>query len=98
MCNANFEVRSFRGCTTLWTIVLLVMAGCSSQMQLMRTPNIYTQPDVKPFAEVPPALQNDHVDVLYLTDRAPDNAPTEPLKYGYHRSRSVAFGVAQVQI
>ena len=83
----------------LSAVVLLVLAGCGGRpYQLMPTPNIYATGQRDPFPDVPPALQNNRVDVLYLTDRAlePGSTPEHPT-YGYKRSRSVAFGVAEVQ-
>src|SRR3954470_18394914 len=83
----------------LLTVGLLILTGCSSsETLLMPTPNIYAQPDAKPFAEVPPALQSNKVDVLYLTDRQAEKSKTDSAKYGFKRSRSVAFGVSEVEI
>src|SRR4051812_20200472 len=82
------------------TLCLLVLTGCSGTPEtlLMSTPNIYANPEAKPFAAVPPALQNNKVDVLYLTDREAEKSETDSVKYGYKRSRSVAFGVSTVEI
>jgi esterase/lipase superfamily enzyme len=64
----------------------------------MPTPNIYAASTENPFADVPAPLQSTHVDVLYYTDRQLDNNdPAHPI-YGYQRSRSSAFGLAQVDI
>jgi esterase/lipase superfamily enzyme len=64
----------------------------------MPTPNVYASGRREPFPDVPPELRNNHAEVLYITDRAPEpgSTPGNP-KYGYKRSRSVAFGVADVQ-
>jgi esterase/lipase superfamily enzyme len=83
---------------TLVVATFLVSAGCDSTSKLMPTPTIYTLGDVDPFPDVPPALQNNKVEVVYVTDRALENDSTGKLKYGYKRSRSVAYGVAEVQI
>ncbi len=72
--------------------------GCSSKTYLMPTPNAYTHPDWNPFADVPPALQGDEVQVLYVTDRAPEKESPGHTEYGYDRSRSAAFGEAVVRI
>src|SRR5205814_1116098 len=88
-----------RAIAFLLTLGLLIVGGCSSgETLLMPTPNIYAQPDAKPFAEVPPALQSNQVDVLYLTDREAEKSATDSAKYGFKRSRSVAFGVSTVEI
>jgi esterase/lipase superfamily enzyme len=82
-------------------LLAVLLGGCQSTFWLMPTPNLYTRGDVDPFPNVPPELQNNHVEVLYLTDRKPeppkDPKDTSP-NYGYKRSRSVAFGVADVEI
>jgi esterase/lipase superfamily enzyme len=77
---------------------LVACSGCASKTYLMPTPNAYTHPDWNPFAEVPPALQGDKVSVLYVTDRVPEKETPDHWQYGYHRSRSAAFGEAVVQI
>jgi esterase/lipase superfamily enzyme len=73
--------------------------GCGSgPMQMMPTPNLYVGGDVDPFTEVPPELQNNKAEVIYLTDRVIDLNPKEPNNpYGFGRSRSVAYGVSQVE-
>ena len=72
--------------------------GCSTTMPLMPTPNLYARGDFNPYADVPPALQNNHVDVLYITDRAQEGMSETGAKYGFRRSRSVSFGISQVEI
>ena len=53
--------------------------GCSNEATLMPTPNLYRHADVNPFAEVPPTLQTNTADVLYLTDREPEKPePGQP--------------------
>src|SRR5688572_2989472 len=72
--------------------------GCAKPPQLMPTPNVYARGDVDPFLDAPPELQNDRAEVLYVTDRAMEpSATVSARKYGYGRSRSVAFGISQVQ-
>lgn len=81
----------------LLAVVAIGGAGCSKTPQLMPTPHLYARGDVNPFADVPPALQNNRVEVLYLTDRVPEgDSPNWP-KYGTKRSRSVAVGISEVQ-
>lgn len=90
--------------TNLYAALLLltgasVGTGCSSAPQLMPTPNLYAHDHREPFVDVPPDLQNNKVDVLYLTDRTPLQESTPDKRaYGYGRSRSVAFGVSTVEI
>src|ERR1700749_380870 len=75
----------------------LAIIGCVARPQLMPTPNLYAWGNFDPFAKVPPVLQNNRVEVLYYTDRVPEGPPNDP-KYGYKRSRSAAFGHAQLHI
>ncbi|MCE9620578.1 MAG: alpha/beta hydrolase [Planctomycetes bacterium] len=98
----TLKVRSsarFVAPATAAVLVLVALAGCSNKIQLMPTPNLYLAGDVDPFPNVPPEFQNNKVDVLYFTDRAPEIDPdsVNGRKYGYVRSRSVAFGVSQVE-
>jgi esterase/lipase superfamily enzyme len=95
----SVEFNPARAMGFVLSVALLMVGGCSSsETLLMPTPHIYAQPDVKPFADVPPNLQSNQVEVLYLTDREPENSPTEPPRYGFKRSRSVAFGVSHLEI
>jgi esterase/lipase superfamily enzyme len=77
----------------------LIAAACNDDPPLMDTPKIYTREGAAPFAQVPPDLQNNKVQVIYLTDRAweKDSTTGAPI-YGIKRSRSVAFGICEVQI
>ena len=68
--------------------IVLAIAGCG--MGLMPTPNIYVDGAYGLYDDLDPALRSSTIDLLYATDRAPivdDGA----LRYGYQRSRSVAF-------
>jgi esterase/lipase superfamily enzyme len=84
----------------------LALGGCGGKKlpQLMPTPNVYTHPEFNPFADVPQSLQGNKVEVLYVTDRMPEkdkdgNEPSpQDMHYGRGRSRSAAFGVAELQI
>jgi esterase/lipase superfamily enzyme len=77
-------------------LLLAAVSGCSNAVELMPTPNLYANGYVEPFPNVPAEFQNNRVDVLYLTDRLPEAKDAES-PYGYGRSRSVAFGVSEVQ-
>jgi esterase/lipase superfamily enzyme len=86
-----------RGALLGW-FVLLLAAGCGGSTPLMPTPNIYARGLAEPFENVPPALQSDTVDVLYMTDRKPEpGSKPANAKYGIKRSRSVAYGIATVR-
>lgn len=79
---------------TLTAVTLLV--GC--QQQLMPTPNLYAKSKEDPFANVAPSLRNNRVEMLYATDRLPAPNRQGRLRYGYERSKSLAFGVCTVEI
>jgi esterase/lipase superfamily enzyme len=91
-----------RGTGLLFLVVLIAACGgsggCGGPTQLMATPNLYAHGGVPPFADVPPELRNNRVEVLYLTDRAPAEKPSPAgAAYSHKRSRSVAFGACEVQ-
>src|SRR4051794_17529213 len=77
----------------------LLLAGGSGKEEMMHTPNLYSMGLREPFTNVPPALQNNKVEVMYLTDRKPEPDSTpEHAKYGYGRSRSLAMGVSTIEL
>jgi esterase/lipase superfamily enzyme len=79
-------------------LLALVLGGCSSTQQLMPTPNIYTDGDGYPESSVAPVLRRNEVDLLFVTDRAPETNADGMLEYGTGRSASVGFGSAIVEI
>jgi esterase/lipase superfamily enzyme len=82
-------------------LLLVVLAGCDPGRSLMPTPNLYLDPEIDPFADVPPALQGNAIDLLYVTDREPidDSRRDWPyLRHGYGRSYSMAFGSCIVEL
>jgi esterase/lipase superfamily enzyme len=82
----------------VWPLLAIFLgAGCATP-SLMPTPNLYSRTSDNPFADVPPAFRTNRVDVLYLTDRAPDGDPAKDPKYGLRRSLSLAFGMTTVCI
>ncbi len=74
-----------------------LLAACAAEDHLMPTPNLYSTGLQNPFPNVPPEFRTNTVDVLYLTDRVPLNDSPDHREYGYGRSRSMAFGISQVQ-
>jgi esterase/lipase superfamily enzyme len=82
---------------TLLLVVLCLLAGCK-QRELIETPNLYLEPDLYPFADVPSPLQTNTVDILYATDRKREGDEDDPVQYGYRRSYSVACGSLVVEI
>lgn len=84
---------------TLVFIAALVLGGCSGKEEMMPTPNVYAKGYRKLFTDVPPELQNNKVEVLYLTDRKPEKDSTpDNTKYGFGRSRSLAMGVSTIEL
>jgi len=82
---------------SLLTITLVfILSGC--QTKLMKTPNLYLNSKTNPFANVAQQFRNNKVDVLYVTDRKPTNDKDQPLKYGFGRSASIAYGSCLVEI
>jgi esterase/lipase superfamily enzyme len=88
-----------------WQFALLAAAllitGCASKpRQLMPTPVLYQEPSAIPVVAQPEGdrFGSTDVDLLYITDRAPETSPESALPYGETRSASIAFGSARVQI
>jgi uncharacterized lipoprotein len=60
----------------------LLLAGCSSTPKLMPTPNIYADGGGYPESSVPSGLKSNKVDLLFVTDRAPEMTVDGTLEYG----------------
>lgn len=78
--------------------VAFVLVGCSSTPRLMPTPNIYLESGKYPESGVPLSLRSNKVNLLYVTDRAPETSDDGTLVYGSGRSASLGFGSAIVEI
>ncbi|MCU0836780.1 MAG: alpha/beta hydrolase [Chromatiaceae bacterium] len=89
---------------TVTVLAAGLVAGCASgPRQLMPTPTLYQLPDGQPvFERAKDAQRTSNVDLLYITDRAPqteaETAENGPLPYGQGRARRIAFGSAVVQV
>jgi esterase/lipase superfamily enzyme len=79
---------------------VLLQIGCAANVrELMPTPALFHLPTARAiFDEVPVKRRTDYIDLLYITDRAPDTNPDAELPYGQERARSVGFGSAQVAL
>jgi esterase/lipase superfamily enzyme len=64
----------------------------------MPTPNIYAYGGNYPESSVPPGLKSNEVNLLFVTDRAPETTAEGTLEYGAGRSASTGFGSAIVEI
>jgi esterase/lipase superfamily enzyme len=75
----------------------ILIAGCAGRSALMPTPSIYL---AEGYSEdhIDPTLRNRSVDLVYVTDRAPDTDKSGSLKYGVVRSASMALGIAYVEL
>jgi len=73
--------------------------GCASTRPLMPTPALYRdQGEEALFRNTPAARRTPDVELLYITDRAPETEPGSPLSYGQERAHSVAYGSAVVEL
>ena len=75
----------------LCLLTVLFLAGCGAASRpLMPTPNVYAEAQVELFEELPDAFESTLVEMLYVTDRAPETDEDGNLFYGYRRSNSLA--------
>ncbi len=96
--NQTLNFRNVRILATLF-LMMLFLAGCAGPRPLMPVPNLYIGEDAPElFTALPSELQDNRIDLLYVTDRVPETDDDGALTYGYGRSRSVAFGSAIVTI
>lgn len=79
-------------------LCVTMLVGCATKVrELMPTPALFHLPTAQTiFEEVPPERRTDYVDLLYVTDRAPDTSPDAELPYGQERARTTRFGSAQI--
>jgi esterase/lipase superfamily enzyme len=88
------------GAVLLCILGATLQIGCATKVrELMPTPTVFHLPAALAiFDDVPVERRTDHVDLLYITDRAPDKSPDAELPYGQERARSIRFGSAQVEL
>ncbi len=77
---------------------VLLIAGCAESRQLMPTPNIYTDEKATLFEALPEEYTGTQVELIYVTDRAPETDEAGNLRYGYNRSNSLAVGTTVVNL
>ena len=75
--------------------VLVTLSACSGKEPLPKS--VYEGHDGISYEELPPALQSMNVDLMYVTDRAPETDEDGNLRYGIGRSQSLAFGSVVVK-
>ena len=86
----------FRG--TLIAVLVSLVAGCATSRPLMPTPGVYADQEGAYFADVPPSLRTPEVDLMFVTDRQPEEDESGRLQYGFQRSESKAFGSVKVNL
>ena len=77
---------------------VLLIAGCAESRNLMPTPNLYTDETVTLFEALPAEYTSPLVELIYVTDRAPETDEAGNLRYGYNRSNSLAVGTTVVNL
>ena len=82
----------------------MTLAGCCCGPNLvpgpslMPTPNLCADAADNPFADVPLPFRTSTVDIVYVTDRVPESDSAQDPRYGFRRSKSLAFGMTRVSI
>ena len=71
---------------------LTVVAGCTESRKLMPTPSLYSDETAPLFGELAPEFTSTEVELIYVTDRAPETDEAGNLTYGFDRSNSHRFG------
>lgn len=79
-------------------VSMILLVGCTTSRPLMPTPSVYTDKTGNYFEDIPAPLRTPGVDVLFATDRIPEEDESGDLRYGYQRSGSLAFGKVQVNL
>lgn len=75
-----------------------VATGCARTVDsLSRAPNLYSEYNFYPAAEVPEALRTVTPDLYYVTDRRAVDAPGVWPRYGHERSDAMVFGASSVR-
>ena len=77
---------------------VLLIAGCAESRQLMPTPSLYTDETATLFEALPEEYTSPLVELIYVTDRAPETDEAGNLRYGYNRSNSLAVGTTVVDL
>ncbi len=79
-------------------VCVLLISGCVETRQLMPTPNLYTDEKATLFEALPQEYASTLVELIYVTDRAPETDEAGNLRYGYGRSNSLAVGTTVVDL
>ncbi len=82
----------------LFLACLTLVAGCAESRQLMPTPSLYADETAPLFGDLAPELTSTQVELIYVTDRAPETDEAGNLTYGFNRSNSLAVGTTVVDL
>ena len=82
----------------LFLVSLMLVAGCAESRKLMPTPSLYADETAPLFGDLAPELTSTQVELIYVTDRAPETDERGNLYYGFNRSNSVAVGTTVVDL
>ncbi len=77
---------------------VFLVAGCAERRLLMPTPTLYTDEKATLFEALPQEYASTLVELIYVTDRAPETDEAGNLRYGYNRSNSLAVGTTVVDL
>ena len=91
-----WRLTSFRG--ALIAVLASLLVGCATSRPLMPTPGVYADQKGPYFADVPASLRTPEVDIMFVTDRRPEEDESGQLWYGFGRSESMAFGSVKVNL
>lgn len=77
----------------------VAIAGCAQGPRtLMPTPAVYSDQDAVLFGDLPGEYSSSNVELIYVTDRAPETNEAGELYYGSRRSHSLGIGTTVVDL
>jgi len=79
-------------------VVAVLLAGCG-HATLMKTPNLYRATDADPLAAVPDELRQPYMDIVFATDRFPEQRRSnDPVTFGAERSSHLHVGQCRITV
>lgn len=79
------------------TAVLFIISVTGCGMEMMPAPNLIVMEGRGAWDHVSPELQKTTAEVLYATDRLPENKEGKPVRYGSRRFNRLAYGLATIE-
>jgi esterase/lipase superfamily enzyme len=89
---------TFTGVRSFLLACVVLLAGCAESRELMPTPNLYIDEKATLFEALPEEYVSTQVELIYVTDRAPQTDEAGNLRYGHDRSSSLAVGTTVVDL